>query len=97
MVAGMKVVDPRLKYVRLFHIITYIRLIRLSFPPKNTKVVPNERAGGSASIPAGLWPTTKLAFSDLWDSAVRQRLENPKFKKKDIDSRKSKVCYSHFL
>ncbi|KAL5512825.1 hypothetical protein ACEPAG_3091 [Sanghuangporus baumii] len=63
---------------------------RLNFPPKNTKIHLNTNSKENTSLPAGLWPIAKLAESELWDSDVRVRLCIPRFKKKDIDSRKSK-------
>ncbi|KAL5501441.1 POP1 [Sanghuangporus vaninii] len=63
---------------------------RLNFPPKNTKIQMNANSKGNLSLPTGLWPTAKLAESELWDNDVRTRLCTPRFKKKDIDSRKSK-------
>ncbi|KAI5123460.1 hypothetical protein M0805_008830 [Coniferiporia weirii] len=62
---------------------------RLNFPPKNTKVVLREDQSDS-SLPAGLWPTSRLANSAIWDEETRSGLSKPRFKKKDIDSRKSK-------
>ncbi|TFY59286.1 hypothetical protein EVJ58_g5874 [Rhodofomes roseus] len=57
---------------------------RLSFPPKNAKL-----EGGLTSSPMTVFPSAKLAQSDIWDENVRNGLRKPKYKKKDIDERKS--------
>jgi ribonuclease P/MRP protein subunit POP1 len=43
--------------------------------------------------PAGtaFYPTSVLAQSEIWNEDVRRPLAKPKFKKKDIDARRSKV------
>ncbi|KAH8108673.1 POP1-domain-containing protein [Phellopilus nigrolimitatus] len=63
---------------------------RLNFPPKNTKVISNKQQR-DASLPVDLWPTSILANSTIWDEGNRAGLRRPHFKKKDIDSRKSKL------
>ncbi|EJC98842.1 POP1-domain-containing protein [Fomitiporia mediterranea MF3/22] len=59
---------------------------RLNFPPKNTKVAIDDKS----NVPVGFWPTAKLAASDMWNDDFRAKLSKPRFKKKDIDARKSK-------
>ena len=46
---------------------------------------------GQKSTVVGMFPTSKLAFSKVWDEGLRHKLSIPKFKKKDIDARKAKV------
>jgi ribonuclease P/MRP protein subunit POP1 len=38
-------------------------------------------------------PSALLASSDIWDEAIRNGLVKPRFKKKDLDDRRSKVKY----
>ncbi|KAI0670934.1 POP1-domain-containing protein [Trametes maxima] len=60
---------------------------RLSFPPKNAKV---EVAGGTSLSPAStVFPSAELAESQLWDEDARIGLRRPRYKKKDIDQRRS--------
>ena len=47
-------------------------------------------------------PSVLLASSDIWDDAIRNGLAKPRFKKKDLDDRRSKVNilytpWSHFV
>ncbi|GJE88273.1 POP1 and POPLD domain-containing protein [Phanerochaete sordida] len=64
---------------------------RLSFPPKNAKVSVDEGALPSMSqAGSAFFPTPTLAQSDIWAEDVRIPLRKPKFKKKDIDERRSK-------
>ncbi|EIN12776.1 POP1-domain-containing protein [Punctularia strigosozonata HHB-11173 SS5] len=61
---------------------------RLDFPPKNTKIA--SHGNGNPSLTAvAMTPSTTLAQSDIWLSDTRKSLSQPKFKKKDIDKRKS--------
>ncbi|KZT73935.1 POP1-domain-containing protein [Daedalea quercina L-15889] len=57
---------------------------RLSFPPKNAKLDCTV-----TSSPVALLPSAKLARSDIWDEGRRNGLRKPRYKKKDIDQRKS--------
>ncbi|KAJ7134557.1 NUC188 domain-containing protein [Mycena epipterygia] len=56
---------------------------RLKFPPKNAKPGP---------VPASpiIFPSATLAQSDLWEQSTRDSLRKPRYKKKDIDERRSK-------
>ncbi|KAI0373884.1 POP1-domain-containing protein [Pilatotrama ljubarskyi] len=60
---------------------------RLSFPPKNAKV----EADSSATLsPAStVFPSAALAESQIWDEDTRVSLRKPRYKKKDIDQRRS--------
>ncbi|THH27567.1 hypothetical protein EUX98_g6621 [Antrodiella citrinella] len=58
---------------------------RLTFPPKNAHVQTNL----TSSPVAGIFPTSLLALSDIWAEEVRDKLQKPKFKKKDLDQRRS--------
>lgn len=60
----------------------------ISFPPKNA---PIKSSKGEKSAVVGMFPTSRLASSKLWDPKLRHKLSNPKFKKKDIDARKEEV------
>ncbi|KAI9058196.1 POP1-domain-containing protein [Trametes sanguinea] len=60
---------------------------RLSFPPKNAKV---DVAGGATLSPAStVFPSAALAESKIWDEETRMALRKPRYKKKDIDQRRS--------
>ncbi|KAI1793285.1 POP1-domain-containing protein [Ganoderma leucocontextum] len=60
---------------------------RLSFPPKNAKL---ELEGGPSLSPAStVFPSAGLAQSQIWDENVRMVLRKPKYKKKDLDQRRS--------
>ncbi|KAG5638168.1 hypothetical protein H0H81_001464 [Sphagnurus paluster] len=61
---------------------------RLKFPPKNTKAqIPT-----SDHIPATtVFPSIQLAQSEIWDESVRSDLTKPRYRKKDLDDRRSKV------
>ncbi|KAI0087814.1 NUC188 domain-containing protein [Irpex rosettiformis] len=73
-VIGFKVHDPR-----------------LSFPPKNATVSIGNPKDSGPSVPVmGFYPTSSLASSTIWDEDIRQPLLKPKYKKKDIDERRSK-------
>ncbi|KAJ7044056.1 ribonucleases P/MRP protein subunit POP1-domain-containing protein [Mycena alexandri] len=56
---------------------------RLKFPPKNAKPRP------VAASPI-IFPSATLAQSDLWEESVRNSLRKPRYKKKDLDERRSK-------
>ncbi|KAF5382413.1 hypothetical protein D9615_002972 [Tricholomella constricta] len=61
---------------------------RLKFPPKNAKAKdPSSDHIRTTSI----LPSTHLAQSEIWDEAVRARLANPRYKKKELDERRSKL------
>ncbi|GLB38480.1 putative POP1-domain-containing protein [Lyophyllum shimeji] len=61
---------------------------RLKFPPKNAKV----QAPSSEYAPATtVFPSAQLAQSEIWDEAMRASLANPRYKKKDLDERRSKL------
>ncbi|KAI8986191.1 POP1-domain-containing protein [Trametes punicea] len=60
---------------------------RLSFPPKNAKV---ETDGSTTLTPAStVFPSAALAESPIWDEDTRLALRKPRYKKKDIDQRRS--------
>lgn len=63
-----------------------------SFPPKNAKVTIQETDTASLSVIEGHFPCSAIAQSNIWDTHQRDALKRPKFKKKDIDNRKSAVC-----
>ncbi|KAF9233375.1 ribonucleases P/MRP protein subunit POP1-domain-containing protein [Melanogaster broomeanus] len=74
MVIGFKVLDPRLK-----------------FPPKNAKPhYPDLTQPSNHSPPAFIFPTALIAQSEIWDEGKRGGLKKPKYKKKEIDERRSK-------
>ncbi|KAH9847891.1 POP1-domain-containing protein [Lenzites betulinus] len=59
-----------------------------SFPPKNAKV---EIEGGTTLSPSlTVFPSATLAESELWSEDVRTVLRKPRYKKQDIDQRRSK-------
>ncbi|EKM51892.1 uncharacterized protein PHACADRAFT_127885 [Phanerochaete carnosa HHB-10118-sp] len=73
-VIGFKVYDPR-----------------LSFPPKNAKVnIAKEALPSMSPAATAFFPTPTLAQSEIWAEDIRRPLRKPKFKKKDIDKRRSK-------
>ncbi|KAG5642672.1 hypothetical protein DXG03_002356 [Asterophora parasitica] len=63
---------------------------RLKFPPKNAKAQAPNRA-------TFIIPSTQLAQSEIWDEAVRARLTNPRYKKRDLDERRSKVGHNSHI
>ncbi|KAF8120269.1 ribonucleases P/MRP protein subunit POP1-domain-containing protein [Boletus edulis] len=74
MVVGLKVLDPRLK-----------------FPPKNAKPhYPDVTQSSTQMSPAFIFPTALTAQSELWDEEKRGSLKKPRYKKKDLDERRSK-------
>ena len=60
-----------------------------SFPPKNAK--PKIDNSPNFSSLNTTMPSVLLASSDIWDEAIRNGLAKPRFKKKDLDDRRSKV------
>ncbi|KAJ3515375.1 hypothetical protein NLJ89_g1799 [Agrocybe chaxingu] len=56
---------------------------RLSFPPKNAKA---KLAPDQSNI---VFPSVRLAASDVWDERVRSGLAKPRYRKKDLDERRS--------
>ncbi|KAI0631997.1 POP1-domain-containing protein [Trametes polyzona] len=60
---------------------------RLSFPPKNAKV--DLQGGTTLSPSATVFPSVALAKSQIWDEDTRIALRKPRYKKKDIDQRRS--------
>ncbi|KAI6041590.1 ribonucleases P/MRP protein subunit POP1-domain-containing protein [Pisolithus marmoratus] len=75
MIIGFKVVDPRLK-----------------FPPQNAKPsYPDTPNSSAAPVSNLVFPTSLTASSDIWDENERDRLKKPKYKKKDLDERRSKL------
>ena len=89
MVIGFTVHDPRLRsasYSLRLH--EYLSLY-CSFPPKNAKL---KLEGGPSLSPAStVFPSAGLAQSQIWDENTRMVLRKPKFKKKDLDQRRSNV------
>jgi ribonuclease P/MRP protein subunit POP1 len=73
--------------VGCFHIFTVHR-----FPPKNAK--PKVEDMLEVSSPLAVFPTSSLAQCEIWDERTRDTLKRPRYKKKDIDERKSKVQLS---
>ncbi|KAK0201890.1 POP1-domain-containing protein [Desarmillaria ectypa] len=57
---------------------------RLKFPPKNAKL------NVSTASNVLTMPSSTLAQSDIWDETARDALKTPKYKKKDLDERRSK-------
>ncbi|EGO23569.1 hypothetical protein SERLADRAFT_416006 [Serpula lacrymans var. lacrymans S7.9] len=62
---------------------------RLKFPPKNARPQSNE-SGLPTSSPDFSFPTSILAQSQIWDEEKRNGLKKPRYKKKDLDERRSK-------
>ncbi|TBU44510.1 POP1-domain-containing protein [Dichomitus squalens] len=60
---------------------------RLSFPPKNVQL--NIESGPSLSPASTVFPSACLAQSQIWDEDVRMVLRKPRYKKKDLDQRRS--------
>ncbi|KAJ7601074.1 ribonucleases P/MRP protein subunit POP1-domain-containing protein [Mycena floridula] len=61
---------------------------RLKFPPKNAKATVSNLEQMPPATPT--FPSAALAQSDIWSEATRTQLKNPRFKKKDLDERRSK-------
>jgi ribonuclease P/MRP protein subunit POP1 len=61
-----------------------------SFPPKNAKVhLAKEEELPTIRQPWECFPSVSLAQSDIWDKSVRNVLEVPRFKKKELDARRA--------
>lgn len=60
------------------------------FPPKNAKSKFEDST--HLSTPLNVFPSATLAQSEIWDEPTRSALKAPRYKKKEIDERKSKVC-----
>ncbi|KAI0755130.1 POP1-domain-containing protein [Daedaleopsis nitida] len=61
---------------------------RLSFPPKNAKL---EIDNGTNLTPSStVYPSANIAQSEIWDENTRMSLRKPRYKKKDLDQRRSK-------
>ncbi|KAG2145816.1 ribonucleases P/MRP protein subunit POP1-domain-containing protein [Suillus clintonianus] len=60
---------------------------RLKFPPKNAKPRTNDQ---HVVTPAMTFPAAILAQSEIWDEEKRSALKKPTYKKKDLDTRRSK-------
>jgi ribonuclease P/MRP protein subunit POP1 len=66
---------------------------RHRFPPKIAHLEYKEES-------PVIYSSTELARSDLWEQDIRKTLSKPRYTKKDIDDRRSKVsgqCPSDFL
>ncbi|KAL6301998.1 POP1-domain-containing protein [Sparassis latifolia] len=61
---------------------------RLSFPPKNAKLDTDPHLTSSPA--STVFPSSALAQSEIWNESMRIGLQRPRYKKKDIDERKSK-------
>lgn len=97
MIIGFKVHDPRLKYVYLVPFRCLFVNCLLRFPPKNAKSKSDPSGLPSISSPITTFPSTSLARSEIWDEDMRNSLKKPRYKKKDIDDRRSKVTISNFF
>ncbi|KAI0259821.1 POP1-domain-containing protein [Gloeopeniophorella convolvens] len=62
---------------------------RLNFPPKNAKVHVDKEELPTISSRWECFPTTSLAQSDIWNQNVRDTLKVPRFKKKELDTRRA--------
>ncbi|KAF8967138.1 ribonucleases P/MRP protein subunit POP1-domain-containing protein [Flammula alnicola] len=61
---------------------------RLKFPPKNAK--PAKNGSTASTLNQITFPSAYLAESEIWDDVIRNTLAKPRFKKKDLDERRSK-------
>lgn len=66
-----------------------LTVARSRFPPKNAK--PNLSIAESMLPTDVTFPSAALARSEIWDEPARAKLRIPRFKKKDLDERRSKV------
>ncbi|KAF8635812.1 hypothetical protein AX15_000014 [Amanita polypyramis BW_CC] len=57
---------------------------RLNFPPKNAKSKPDTDRNAVTT------PSAQLAQSEIWDESVRLKLKKPRYKKSELDLRRSK-------
>jgi len=39
-----------------------------------------------------IFPSSVIAQTEIWDEGQRDMLKKPKYKKKDLDERRSKAC-----
>lgn len=81
-VAGFNVEDPRLRYGS--SCLKYANSHTISFPPRNTK--PNK----DKPI-ADLTLSTTLASSGIFNEEERKKVSKPRFKKSQLDSRRTKT------
>ncbi|KAF8073840.1 NUC188 domain-containing protein [Lyophyllum atratum] len=61
---------------------------RLKFPPKNATV---QAPSSDYRVANTVIPSSQLAQSEIWDETTRASLANPRYKKKDLDERRSKL------
>jgi hypothetical protein len=94
---GYWIQSPRSKtQVRIHCFIYWLRadIITLRFPPKNAKLSIDPTG---LSLPIATFPTATIAQSEIWEEGTRKMLQKPRFKKKDLDRRRSQVNTSLFL
>jgi ribonuclease P/MRP protein subunit POP1 len=91
MVVGLKVYDPRLKCVLLDEKNGLEVYVFSRFPPNNAKI--QIQAGSTVPVAFNVTPTPLLAASEIWEENFREGLRKPRYKKKDLDERKSKVRF----
>ncbi len=90
MVLGVEVHDPRLRQVYYIPLIIIIDGVQHhSFPPSNTRVVGSDPVEAHTSFT--FHPSSAMANTTLWEADVRELLRKPRFKKKDLDERRSSV------
>ena len=94
MIIGFKVNDPRLKYAVATHL-SCNPSFSFRFPPKNAKPKPSDGDHVEATITT--FPSASLAQSEIWDATARNALSKPRYKKKDLDERRSKVSTNHSM
>ncbi|KAH7105275.1 POP1-domain-containing protein [Auriculariales sp. MPI-PUGE-AT-0066] len=56
---------------------------RVTFPPKNSK-------HSDEPVPFHYLPTPTLATTEIWNAIARSALQNPRFRKRDLDARREK-------
>ncbi|KAH6912558.1 ribonuclease P/MRP protein subunit [Coprinopsis sp. MPI-PUGE-AT-0042] len=61
---------------------------RLKFPPKNAKARMMKAIEQSPAT-GNIYPSVRMARSEIWDENVRLGLAKPKYQKKDLDERRS--------
>ncbi|KII86967.1 hypothetical protein PLICRDRAFT_276152 [Plicaturopsis crispa FD-325 SS-3] len=64
---------------------------RLKFPPKNAKPRTHETGSQQFSPALATFPTAAIARSEIWDDEIRTSLKKPRFNKKTLDERRSKL------
>lgn len=69
---------------RVRYDLLYTPLLLYSFPPHNAAITYKEDA-------PHIFPSTELARSGIWEQDIRKTLAKPRYKKKDLDERRSKV------